>query len=200
MKHARTWQRAGWALFSSTIAACALQAQEVAKEPKPIDKSSMLKIIDPELLARMVDLARSAKNCNVDEQPFCTIEMRTLNHSGKDYCVAVAPEVFVKTDASAGPGNKRRIVWKLDTNALLGKALAFHPDAGIIITVNQFGQVDNWGALGDGMPGPVLKHFFFTRTLRRIHNARATYLPVVLWGPSGDEELCAAIDPKIVNI
>ena len=195
-----TWRAVPWVVLLIAVAACA-QDKGGGAGSKPGDESRMLKIIDPALLARMVDLARSAKICTAD-QLFCTIEMKTLSHSGKDYCVAVAPEVQVQTDS--GATSKRPIRWRLSHDSLLGngvdKALAFHDDAGIIITVNQFNQVDRWGKIGDGSVGPVNKRRFHTWTLRKQLNASATYLPVILWGPSGEEELCAAIDPKIANI
>ena len=28
----------------------------------------------------------------------------------------------------------------------------------------------------------------------------SSYLPVVIWGTAGNEELCAAVDPRIVNV
>ncbi len=192
------WRAVPWVMLALAVAAC---AQDKSAGAKPGDESRMLKIIDPALLARMVDLARSAKVCTNDKV-FCTIEMMTLSHGGKDYCVAVAPHVEVETDQTAT--TKRLIRWRLSHDSLVGngvdKALAFHDDAGIIITVNQDNQVDRWGKIGDGSVGIVSKRRFHTWTLRKVPKASATYLPVILWGPSGEEELCAAVDPKIANI
>lgn len=196
----KNWKAAACLTITIGLAACAAQPQDTVKDARSIDKSRMLKIIDPELLARMVLLASSAKNCDVETEPFCTIEMKMITHQGKDYCVAVAPDVFVKTHSGGGPGNKRRIVWRLDTASLGGKALAFHDDAGTVITVDKHKQVDPRGKRGDGLGGSVLNHVFHTMTVRNKASASATYLPVILWGPSGEEDLCAAVDPKIVNV
>ena len=197
-----TWRAVPWVVLLIAVAACA-QDKGGGAGSKPGDESRMLKIIDPALLARMVDLARSAKTCTAD-QLFCTIEMMTLSVGGKDYCVAVAPDVQVATETSADQNNKRRIRWRLSHDSLVGngvsKDLAFHEDAGIVLTVNQHNQVDRWGKIGDGSVGIVNKRRFHTWTLRNRFGASATYQPVILWGPSGLEELCAAVDPKIANI
>lgn len=186
------------------LAAGPAQPQDVRKDAKSYDGPRMLKIIDPELLRRMADLASSAKTCDTETELVCLIEMKTLSFQGKDYCVAVAPEVRVKTDPAGGFFNRRRIVWKLDTDKLTGngavKDLAFHPDAGLVLTVNQHAQLDLWGKLGDGQGGPVQRIFFHTRTVRNKKDASATYLPVILWGDPDVAELCAAVDPKIVNV
>jgi len=212
MKH-RNWRPAAWAaLFSIGLAACAVQSQDAVKEPKPIDSPRMLKIIAPELLARLVALANSAKTCEIDTQAVCEIQMSMIRvpdqPNGKTYCVAVAPDVKVRTDPFGGLFNKRRIAWKLvdqngaDIASLDGKALVFHEDAGIVITIDDptSPQVDKRGQRGDGIVGQVLNWRFHTLTRRNRLGASATYLPVILWGPSGDEELCAAVDPKIVNV
>lgn len=199
------WKRAACSMLAVGLAAGPAWTQDVRKDAMSSDRPQrMLKILDPELLARMVDLASSAKTCDTETQIVCVIEMKTISYQGKDYCVAVAPDVKVKTDPSGNPFNRRRIVWRLDTDKLVGngvmKDLSFQDDAGLVLTVNQHAQLDLWGKLGDGSGGPVQRIFFHTRTLRNKLGASATYLPVILWGPADTAELCAAIDPKIVNI
>lgn len=196
-----TWQRAGWAMLMVALAASA-PAQTSGGDAKRGDTPRMLKIIDPELLARMVQLASSAKTCDVEAPPNkCMIEMTMIEYQGKKYCVAVAPEVQVKTKTSGGPLDKKRIVWELDHDELDSKALVFHKDAGVVITIDDplKKQVDTWGKLGDGSGGQPSPQQFHTKTQRNKKGASATYLPVVLWGQSGYEELCAAVDPKITN-
>jgi hypothetical protein len=215
----RNWKPAALAvLVSMGLAAGPAQPQDASRDVRkdaakePIDKPSMLKIIDPALLARLVALADSAKTCEIDSNDrVCEIEMRLLRvpdkPGGKTYCVAVAPDVNVKTDTFGGFFNKRRIAWTLvdqsrvEITSLDGKALAFHDDAGIVITIDDPAtpQVDRRGKRGYDVSDAVPSHFR-TFTVRNKHLASATYLPVILWGPPGKEELCAAIDPKIVNV
>lgn len=208
MKHL-TWRSMLWlVLLAATAAttAAAVQDKGSGRDPKSDAESRMLKIIDPELLARMLDLADAKKTCHVPNnvsEVVCVIEMRTFVHNGKDYCVAVAPEVTVQI--STLTVNKRRLIWQLSTHELVSssgvaKKLAFHPDSGIIITIDKDKQVDKKGSLGAGPPAPVSPTFFHTFTKRKKPDASTTYLPVILWGESGGEELCAAIDPKIVNV
>ena len=33
-----------------------------------------------------------------------------------------------------------------------------------------------------------------------VLDTMSSYLPVVIWGTAGNEELCAAVDPRIVNV
>lgn len=194
------------ALFLMVLAAGPVQSQDASKgaskDQTSADSARMLKIIDAALLARMVDLAGSAKTCNAETTQPCIIEMKTIQYQGRDYCVAVAPDVTVGTKPSGTP--KKVIRWKLDADKLTGngvvKVLAFERNAGLVLTVNQYSQLDLWGKIGDGLGSPLQQIRFHTRTKRDRLGARATYLPVILWGPAGDEELCAAIDPKIVNV
>ena len=53
-----TWRAVPWVVLLIAVAACA-QDKGGGAGSKPGDESRMLKIIDPALLARMVDLARS---------------------------------------------------------------------------------------------------------------------------------------------
>lgn len=205
------WKRGPWLLLAMGLATGCAQTQEVRKDVRLADKAPMLKVIPNGLLARMLELASSAEDCkSKDTGPIvCKIEMATIRYpdapGGKVYCVAIAPKVNVETDASGGIFNHRRIVWYLSAANLkdengVDRQLAFHNDAGVVLTVNQHTQLDHWGKLGDGSSGPVLQTFFHTRTVRNVKNASATYLPVILWGPPDTAELCAAVDPKIVNV
>jgi hypothetical protein len=198
-----TTRLVGLAILIVAVATPAL-AQNSSTDVKRGDVPRMLKIIDPQLLARMVELASSAKTCDIEAAPYkCVIEMtmfevqvEPLPKPKKKFCVAVAPEVKVKFDQGGG-GNKKKIVWELNETELDTKPLVFHEDAGIVITIDKKKQVDKKGKRGNG--GAPVKHVFHTMTKRDKQNASATYLPVILWGPPGDEELCAAVDPKIVN-
>jgi hypothetical protein len=142
----------------------------------------------------------SSTPCDTATQAACTIEMKVISVDGRDYCLALAPELKVKTDSSGGFFNKKRLVWKLSATSLKGKALAFHADSGIVITVDADHQIDPKGAYGDGSGGAASTDLYHVKTSRKKLNAVSGYLPVVLWGAAGDEELCAAIDPKIVNV
>ena len=195
-------------LCTTLMIATAAWAQDKAStgDSKPREASTILKIIDPELLARMVDLASRKTTCDLRDTPpvVCEIVMTTLSVGGKDYCVAIAPEVKVPTAAGGLFDTKRRIRWKLDRTSLMGdgvmKELAFHDEAGIVLTVDPDAQMDRWGKLGDGGSGAADRRKFHTWTRRDKLDASATYLPVILWGPPETAELCAAIDPKIVNV
>ena len=51
---------------------------------------------------------------------------------------------------------------------------------------------------GGGGPNPPTNQYYI-KTKRDKLGASASYLPVILWNPGPDAELCAASDPKIVN-
>ena len=139
----------------------------------------------------------SAKTCTTETQATCIIAMEIITVDGRDYCLAVAPEVRVKTQ-SGGGSSMRNVVWELSHAALGGKVLAFHSESGIVLTVDPFAQIKKGGpGNGGASPTAILHH---VKTKRDKLGAESAYLPVILWGSSGNEELCAAIDPKIVNV
>lgn len=203
------WKRAAclMTMLAIGLAAGPAQPQDVRKDVISSDKPPMVKVIPNGLLARILELASHAKDCKATNAgPIeCEIEMATFKDpdTGTVYCVARAPRVAVPHDKSGSNANKRLIVWHLNKTQLDGKALAFHEDAGIIITAETHKQVDLKGKRLDANGNKASDHFR-TSTKRNVLDLQgkqsSTYLPVILWGPSGEEELCAAVDPKIVNV
>lgn len=213
MKQTRTRRHAGWMMLLMAVVATAAQAQQAGKEAKAEDKPPMIKIVPTALLERLMTFKRSATPCPVKAGTVCDIEVFVIqvpenDPDAKKYCVAAAPDVNVKTDTS--DETKRRITWRLvdakdasepkaEINALEGKPLAFHVDAGIVIATDAKWQIDRRGQrFKFGDETKWWRYRMWTR--RNVKDAEATYLPVILWGDPGKEELCAAIDPKIVNI
>jgi hypothetical protein len=150
----------------------------------------------------LVMMAKSSSTiCDAEAHPNCIIDMRLISVGDRNYCLAVAQDVNIKTHRGGG-ANKKNIVWKLSVANLGGKALRFHADSGILITVDADGQVDPKGGYGDGSSGsgPQPTDIYYVKTKRDTPNANSGYLPVILWGPAGQEELCTAVDPKIVNV
>ncbi len=138
----------------------------------------------------------SSVDCNAETTQPCVIQMK-LSADGR-YCVAMAPTV--KLTNTSGGGQQKKVAWELDTYTLGGKPLAFSEDAGIVIAYSSTpGHVEKGGP-GDGGTGAVDKRKHHAKVNRNKTNATSSYLPVVVWGPPGSEELCAAIDPKIVNV
>lgn len=129
--------------------------------------------------------------CDADATK-CEIVITSVNDGTRDYCVALAPNVTVKTKAGGG-SDKKKITWKLNMTTLKGKPVAFHPDSGVVIAVDDTSQVDI-----KGTPGATSDEYM-TKTRRDSNGAYAVYLPVILWGVRGSEELCTAIDPRITN-
>ena len=183
----------------------ATQAQEPSK-PSTSDKRSdsarlkeranNFRVI--KLQPYLVLLAKaSAKTCNTETHATCIIAMQIITVEGRKYCLAVAPDVKVKVQVG-GSASMRNVVWELSPAALDGKDLAFHSESGIVLTVDPFAQIKKGGpGNGGASPTAILHH---VKTKRDKLGAEAAYLPVILWGSSGNEELCAAIDPKIVNV
>lgn len=183
-------------LAAISCAACApMQTPARARQVELPDGARLVKIEPFQLLM----LGAAGPPCPDDGTP-CEITMRIIPVNGRRYCLAEARDVAVKT-VTGGGGNPKAVVWKLSTDTLDGKRLVFHPDAGIIITADRDKQIDPKGGYGNGPghPNPP-KDRYYVKTKRDKLGAKSSYLPVVLWGPEGDEELCAAVDPKIVNV
>lgn len=190
--HRSTWRGLA-AVFALVAVVMGVQAQERPKEPPNNDKFRLVKIQNYQVL-----LAVGKPPCDTETQAFCPIEVQVITVDGRDYCLAVAPDLRVKT---LPMGMKKTLVWKLSVDNLSGKAVAFHGKSGIVVTVDANAQINAGGGHGNGAsPPPKPTDMYFITTKRRKLNAVSAYLPVVLWGSGGDEELCAAIDPKIVNV
>ena len=174
-------------------ALCSAQAQQTRMDDKVADVSLLLKLL--QLYAPQTP-GLAGTTC-LKTQAICTIEMQLITFGGRNYCVAVAPDVEVETQAGSG-ANKKIVAWKLSRSDLDGKDLAFHGDSGIILTRNQKNQVEKGGAGNGSLISPP--NAYHVKTKRNELKAEAVYLPVILWGPPGKEELCAATDPKIVNV
>ena len=160
--------------------------------------------VDQHLLLKLLQLqkllpALSSKNCDAEAAAPCIIEMKLISAGGRNYCLAVAPHLSVKRRSSGGVFNKKIVRWQLSVPSLDSKPLVFHADSGIVIVSDADAQVDKKGDYGDGS-GSSSPDTYHTKTKRNKRDAQTAYLPVILWGSGGDEELCAAIDPKIVNV
>lgn len=150
-------------------------------------------------IARLTFLVLDGKTCNGELNPVCTITMKIAEHEGTKYCVAVAPRVELKHQT--GPGQLKRAIWQLDRGDLDGKPVAFHGDSGIVIAYETVSKHVEKGGLGDGGVGvvdPTRYHMKVNRNKPAL--TMSSYLPVVIWGNGGNEELCAAVDPRIVNV
>lgn len=175
-----------------------IQAQERSVNDQFVDNFLLLKLLQSQDKLP----ALSSKTCDTEKPDPCIIEMLLITAGTRNYCVAVAPNLNVKWDTNGGDFNKKTIRWKLSRPDLDSKDLAFHPDSGIIVTFEsdpKKAQVDKKGDYGDGS-GSKSPDTYYTKTKRNKPKAESGYLPVILWGSSGKEELCAAIDPKIVNV
>ena len=193
MKHGILQAGAVSLVLLSTVAAA--QDKPARKGAKPPEGLLLAKIQKYQVL-----LAKGKATCTVDAGPPCVIDMKLLTVDGKEYCVAVAPNLDVKTQIG-GAGSKKTIVWRLSVPSLgsTPKPLEFHVDAGIITTQDGDKQLEK-GGHGDGGVGIPAKDKYHVKTKRDKLGAVSVYLPVILWGPPGSEDLCAAIDPKIVNV
>lgn len=189
--------RTGAALIVLFCLVAGSQAQERGKGDKFVDNFLLLKVLQLQKLLP----ALSSKECKADELSPCIIEMKIIEVGGRKYCLAVAPDVSVKTSALGSSLNKKSVRWKLSQPDLDSKPLVFDPDSGILITHDPEGQVNKHGDYGDGSgSGSATADSYHIKTKRNKDTASATYLPIILWGKPGEEELCAAIDPKIVNV
>lgn len=190
--------RSAWCVLAVVYAMLCIvtgtQAQQREEQPRSADNFRLIKIQQYQLL-----LAAGKPACDAETQPFCLIDVQVISVSGRDYCLAIAPDLNVKTKTSGS--TRKTLVWKLSVPNLSGKPVAFHGNSGIVVTVDADKQVDPGGGHGNGAsPPPAPTDMYFVKTKRKKLNAVTGYLPVVLWGSGGDEELCAAIDPKIVNV
>jgi hypothetical protein len=186
MERSICWTSAAALMFLGT--GISAQVEEPRKDSSDIFR--VLKVQPYDVL-----LARRGPACDADAMT-CMIEMTLIKVEGRPYCLALAPDVRVKTKID-GASSKKAIVWELKPNHLDGKPVRFHDYAGIIITDDTESQIEKGGGLGDGSGGkPEAYH---VKTSRNKDKAKSGYLPVILWGDKGEEELCAATDPKIVN-
>lgn len=180
-------------MLAATVAAA--QGKAVRKETKLPEGVVLAKIQKYQLT-----FAKGKATCVVDAGPPCVIDMKLLTIDSKQYCLAVAPNLEVKTQTGGG-GNKKVIAWALSVSSLgsPSKPLEFHADSGIITTQDADKQLEK-GGHGDGGVGIPSKDKYHVKTKRDKLGASSVYLPVILWGPPGFEDLCAAIDPIIVNV
>lgn len=192
-----TWPVAAVAL-SLLLTAVAVQAKQAAKRDKDRSSYRIVTIQPYELLVRTTGGAV----CDLTTASECTITMRTIKDdvSGKVYCLAEAPNIKVRTDTGGG-SHLKAIVWKLRPATVDGKPVAFHADSGIAVVTDPDKQIDKtkqgYGDGGGGTNPPTDQYYIMTK--RNKVDAKASYLPVILWNPGPDAELCAASDPKIVN-
>ena len=190
-----TWPVAAVAL-SLLLTAVAVQAKQAAKRDKDRSSYRIVTIQPYELLVRTTGGAV----CDLTTASECTITMRTIPFGGRNYCLAEAPNIKVRTDTGGG-SHLKAIVWKLSPATVDGKPVAFHADSGIVVVDDPNTQIDKkdhgYGNGGGGSNPPTDQYYI--KTKRDKVDAKASYLPVILWNPGPDAELCAASDPKIVN-
>ena len=186
-------------LLTSGGSGAATDSSEQRKQPadeRPLGQLKILKL-DPSYKA-------SIRDCDADGPDACVVEVDFLPVAGtKKYCVAIAPNVSVKT-VTGGGANRKNLVWRLSRSSLDGLDLKFHADSGIVITIDHptNKQIDPKGGHGDGKPNPPnppSEITYHVKTKRDELGANAGYLPVVIWGTGLTAELCAAVDPKIGN-
>lgn len=159
-------------------------------------RASGTQVLSKIQIERLAFVPLSAATCNAEVSLTCDIQVM-LTEDGR-YCVVAAPKVHVKRNT--GPGQQKKVVWKLSTSTLDGKPLLFHDDSGIVIAHQSESKFVEKGGRGDGNVGNSDPDKYFLRVNRnKPALAEASYLPVVMWGDGGKEELCAAIDPRIIN-
>jgi hypothetical protein len=149
-------------------------------------------------IARLAFVVLDGKTCNGELTPVCTITMKIAEVDGAKYCVAVAPRVELKHQT--GAAQQKRVIWQLDLGSLDGKPLAFHRDSGIVIAYETVSQHVEKGGLGDGGSSVDATRYHMKVNRNKPALTVSSYLPVVIWGSGGNEELCAAVDPRIVNV
>lgn len=179
----------------------ALMASGCAGDQKLVASSDELRLskIQPPSL---IWAAGGAGECKADEG-LCEIKVEIVQGSSGTYCLATARNMSVPSKEGALPFDKRTIGWKLSTAELDSRPIRFHAESGIVIVTDGQDQIDRGGTLGQ-TPGPNPVSTFSVKTKRNKKKATSIYLPVVLWErklASGQLEydLCAAVDPKIVN-
>lgn len=196
-----TWARrlSLWTLLTlaTLCSACGLMDQRRALVSPETSGLSKVQI------SKLTFLALNGKICNPELTPVCTIEMKFFEHDDgttkTKYCVAVAPRIELKRQT--GPNQQKRVVWELVPAALDGRPLAFHADSGIVIAWESVLKHVEKGGLGNGGGTPAVPTQYHMKVNRKEPAlTKSSYLPVVLWGSAGNEELCAAVDPLIVNI
>ena len=122
-----TWPVAAVAL-SLLLTAVAVQAKQAAKRDKDRSSYRIVTIQPYDLLVRTTGGAV----CDLTTASECTITMRTIPFGGRNYCLAEAPNVNVRTDTGGG-SHLKAIVWRLSLPALDGKPVAFQADSGIVV-------------------------------------------------------------------
>lgn len=197
-------KRSAWPWAATALAllfaSAAVQAAAPGKNHKDKDeKDYRVVTIQP---YRLLVRTTGGTDCNLATATQCTITVKPITVSGRNYCLVEAPNIKVPTD-TGGAGHLRAIVWKLSATTLGGKPVAFSDGTGIIVPIDGDNQIDkSKQGYGDGSGGganPPTDQYY-VKTKRNKVDAKASYLPVVLWGSASDAELCAASDPKIVNV
>ena len=129
--------------------------------------------------------------------------MSLIQYNGRDYCLAEAPNVAAGSTSSS----TKFIDWKLDKTNFgtiqAPRPVEFHKEAGIVIVRDAHQDLIDKNNRGRGKGGgPDDKGIFHVKTKIKNVAVQVGYLPVILWDPLNNDnwELCAAIDPKIVNV
>ena len=182
--------------LSLVLASAAALAAPPAKRNKEPDLYRILPIQPYQLVFKTTGGA----TCDLATATECTIKMTTITFGRRNYCLAEAPNIRVPTD-TGGAGHLKAIVWKLSAPAVDGKPVVFLAGSAIVVASDTETQLEkNDQGYGDGSGNPhTPANKYFIKTKRNKPNATLSYLPVIIWNPGPDAELCAAADPRIVN-
>lgn len=206
-------------LRSALGVALLLASAASAQESRTSEMQEIMRLLAPKLAAQIaakaaagtyaIGLSADSEVCQLaklknDES--CKINVTTIRYpddpkTGKTYCVALVPDVAVPLDRNGK--SKRMIRWKLEPDTLNNGTkevpLSFPDESGIVIIRDDERQLDRVGKIGDGL-GSKDNRYFRTWTTRDADAAQTHYVPVILWGEGETAQLCAAVDPKIVNV
>lgn len=199
-----------------TSAICLAQsAASVAKEDVRSSYVVPKTLVDS--LAKLLQ-STAGKECDPTKEE-CVIHIMTFDDpntidtdTGKPikHCLAVAPS---KINVPVGNKNDYMpVVWTLSTPDLDGGTanVEFAEKSGIVVT-RMAAPVHSTFSLkehikepkrGNGNPNDNTKTKFNVQVHQgHAKNTESTYFPIILFTPlKREQELCAAIDPKIVNI
>lgn len=125
----------------------------------------------------------------------CLITIHTKTESD-DSCTANVDGYLKVTQGTP------KIVWKIDpVSDAAGRSYEFHKKSGIVLIFDKAGQVEEGGA-GDGTISSTAQRFHWKQHRRTLKTPEGDvfYFPIVLrTNSAGKVEMCASVDPRIVN-
>jgi hypothetical protein len=139
------------------------------------------------------------------QEPECSVTIETIPHGDQSICVVSAPRV--KVNFKNAHGGKAKVVWKLKPPSVLLGKMQFHSPSGVLVLSEKVKDHVKGGGVGDGAQQPDAQYFH--RDIHQVknnanQNGDSAYVPIVIWKYRNArneevEDLCAAVDPKIVN-